>query len=281
MKSRFAKIFSGNTGLDPYTTAVSDVYQDLFAEGSFTGKGLYVVDAFDSALENRVPENAVLSHDLFEGSYARSALVTDIELFDDYPSDYDSFSKRSHRWTRGDWQISPWLFFFVKDAKGKWVKNNLSLISRWKIFDNLRRSLVAPAILIWIVLSWTILPGGPTPWLLAFALLIGFPIYLPLLTLNIRKFFTELIPNLEQVILMIAFIPIQSGTQVDAIIRSLHRKLISKKYLLEWVSFAQVELETKKQSHFFKKFDQSILQVILIIILLNLVGKYPILKDMA
>jgi cyclic beta-1,2-glucan synthetase len=104
-RSRFAQLFSGNTGIDPYTTAVSDVYQDLFLEGSFTGKGLYVVDAFEAALHDRVPENSLLSHDLFEGSFARSGLVTDVELFDDYPSNYETFSKRQHRWTRGDWQM--------------------------------------------------------------------------------------------------------------------------------------------------------------------------------
>jgi cyclic beta-1,2-glucan synthetase len=140
--SRFARIFSGNIGLDPYTTAVSDVYQDLFKEGTFTGKGLYVVDSFELALENRVPENTILSHDLFESAYARSALVTDVELFDDYPQDYDTFSSRSHRWTRGDWQIAPWIFGKVPLANGQRVRNRLSILSRWKIFDNIRRSLL-------------------------------------------------------------------------------------------------------------------------------------------
>jgi cyclic beta-1,2-glucan synthetase len=107
--SRFARIFSGNTGVDPYSTAASDVYQDFFAEGSFTGKGLYDVDAFQTALEGRVPDNALLSHDLFEGLYARAALVSDIELLDDYPAHYDTYAKRQHRWTRGDWQIARWM----------------------------------------------------------------------------------------------------------------------------------------------------------------------------
>ncbi len=102
-------MFSGNTGVDPYTTAVSDVYQDLFDEGSYTGKGIYEVDAFEEALNARVPENTLLSHDLFEGLYARAALVTDIELFDDYPERYDTYARRQHRWTRGDWQVAPWI----------------------------------------------------------------------------------------------------------------------------------------------------------------------------
>ena len=117
-RSKFARIFSGNTGIDPYTTAVSDVYQDLFGEGNFTGKGLYDVDAFEAALANRVPENSLLSHDLFESLFARAALVTDIELLDDYPASYDAYAKRQHRWTRGDWQILRWLFPTVPDATG-------------------------------------------------------------------------------------------------------------------------------------------------------------------
>src|SRR5205814_5375388 len=147
-RSLFARIFSGNTGVDPYTTAVSDVYQDLFAEGSYTGKGLYDVDAFEMALADRVPENSLLSHDLFESLYARAALVTDIELLDDYPAYYDTYAKRQHRWTRGDWQIARWLMPRVSDAQRRRVRNQLPLIARWKVFDNLRRSLVAPTILL-------------------------------------------------------------------------------------------------------------------------------------
>src|SRR5688572_11300904 len=109
-RSKLVQIFSGYTGIDPYTTAVSDVYQDFFGEGNFTGKGLYDVDAFQRTLENRVPENSLLSHDLFEGLFARAALTTDIELLDDYPASYEGYAKRSHRWTRGDWQIMRWLF---------------------------------------------------------------------------------------------------------------------------------------------------------------------------
>lgn len=251
-RSRFARVFSGNTGLDPYTTAVSDVYQDLFAEGSFTGKGLYVVDVFEKALADRVPENSVLSHDLFEGSYARSALVTDIELFDDYPSDYDTFSKRQHRWTRGDWQIAQWLFPKVPDATGNYVANNLSVISRWKIFDNLRRSLVAPANFAWLVLGWTILPGSSLSWTLGIVILLCFPIYSPLTTgtFHIRKrlpllehFRNSRIATwhkIEQVFLVIVFLAPQAWTQMDAIVRTLYRKSISKRKLLEWVTFAQV-----------------------------------------
>ena len=142
--SLFARTYAGHTGVDPYTTAVSDVYQDLFDEGIFTGKGLYDVDAFVASLEGRVPENALLSHDLFEGLYARTALVTDVEVVDDYPSSVLAHARRQHRWVRGDWQILWWLFPFVPSRTGL-QRNRLPLMSRWKILDNLRRSLMAPA----------------------------------------------------------------------------------------------------------------------------------------
>ncbi|HEX6284240.1 MAG TPA: hypothetical protein VFZ71_05170, partial [Pyrinomonadaceae bacterium] len=132
-RSKLVQIFSGYTGIDPYTTAVSDVYQDLFAEGNFTGKGLYDVDAFQRALNDRVPENALLSHDLFESLFARAALTTDIELLDDYPASYEAYAKRLHRWTRGDWQIARWLLPRVPNAKRQKVRNPLPLIARWKI----------------------------------------------------------------------------------------------------------------------------------------------------
>jgi len=257
--SRFAHIFSGNSGLDPYTTSVSDVYQDLFEEGSFTGKGLYHVDAFDMAVANRGPENAVLSHDLFEGSYARTALVTDIEVFDDYPSDFHTFAKRLHRWTRGDWQIARWLFPVVPDAAGKFVPNKLSLISKWKIFDNLRRSLLAPAMLLWLFLAWTFLPGSPVVWTLPILILIAFPIYTPLITgtffytkgltfkEHVKGGWAETVAKIQQISLMTAFLPAIAYTQVDAICRTLYRQFVSKKNLLEWVTFTQVE-STRKEA---------------------------------
>ncbi len=161
--SLFSRLYAGHTGVDPYTTAVSDVYQDLFGEGSFTGKGLYDVDAFMRVLDGRVPENAVLSHDLFEGLYARAALVSDVEVIDDYPSSLLAHSRRLHRWVRGDWQILWWLFPWVPSGNGR-ERNRLPLISRWKILDNLRRSLTAPATLVALLVSWTMLPGWAGAW---------------------------------------------------------------------------------------------------------------------
>ena len=155
--SLFARVYAGHTGVDPYTTAVSDTYQDLFREGIFTGKGLYDVDAFVAALEGRVPENALLSHDLFEGLHARAALVTDVEVVDDYPASVLAHARRQHRWARGDWQILFWLFPWVPTREGL-ERNRLPVISRWKIFDNLRRTLVAPATVAALALAWLVLP---------------------------------------------------------------------------------------------------------------------------
>ena len=147
----------------PYTTAVSDTYQDLFGEGIFTGKGLFDVDSFNAALADSVPENALLSHDLFEGLHVRAALVSDIELVDEYPSSVLTHARRQFRWIRGDWQILFWLFPFVPSRRG-WTRNTLSLIARWKILDNLRRSLLLPALLGLLVAGWTALPGADWAW---------------------------------------------------------------------------------------------------------------------
>ena len=263
LRSRFARIFSGHTGMDPYTTAVSDVYQDLFGEGSYTGKGLYDVDAFEAALADRIPENLLLSHDLFESLYARAALVTDIELLDEYPSHYDSYAKRQHRWTRGDWQIARWLFPRVRDAHGRTASNTLPLISRWKIFDNLRRSLVAPAMLLWLAAAWTVLPGSSLLWTIAALAVVAFPVYAH--ATNALLFHPRGIPwtshfwsvwgdaqtNAAQVGLSLALIAHQAYLQVHGIAVTFYRKLVSKKKLLEWVTAAQTE---KSSTHDLRAF---------------------------
>src|SRR6185436_2789226 len=163
-RTPFPQVYSGHVGLDPYTTAVSDVYQDLFHEGSYVGKGIYDVDAFEAALHGRVPDNTLLSHDLFEGLYARAGLCTDIDLVDDYPSNYLAFAARQHRWVRGDWQIVRWLWRTVPDARGHAVPNTLPAVARWKILDNLRRSLLPPTLVALLAAGWTILPGSAIVW---------------------------------------------------------------------------------------------------------------------
>src|SRR5580698_4635672 len=159
-RSRLASLYSGETGFDIYTRAVSDVYQDLFGEGIFTGKGIYEVGIFDEVLNHRFPRNALLSHDLIEGAYARVGLVTDIEVIDDYPSHYSAHTRRKHRWLRGDWQITRWLFNTVPDESGRSVPNPIGTVSRWKILDNLRRSLIEPITFLLFVFGWFFLPGG-------------------------------------------------------------------------------------------------------------------------
>jgi hypothetical protein len=147
-RSRYARLHGGDTGLDPYTRAVSDVYQDVFGEGSFIGKGIYDIDAFEHALSGRFPENRILSHDLIEGCYARSGLLSDVQLYEEYPSTYVADMSRRHRWVRGDWQLAGWLFSRVPGPGPRRVPNPLSALSQWKLLDNLRRSLVPPALML-------------------------------------------------------------------------------------------------------------------------------------
>lgn len=258
-RSLFAKIFSGHTGIDPYTTAVSDVYQDLFGEGIYTGKGLYEVDSFEKALCERVPKNVLLSHDLFEGVFARTALVTEIEFLDDYPTQYEAFAKRQHRWTRGDWQILSWLFPFVLNASDKKVRNYLPFISRWKIFDNLRRSLVSTTILLWLILGWTVLPGPSGIWSLIVLIILAFPFYVHttsnLLRLpgsaswisNLRDIWIDFKTNSTHLILSIICIPHQAYLHIDAILKTLYRSYFSKRNLLNWQTASDVESKLKLQ----------------------------------
>ncbi len=252
-RSKFVQIFSGYTGIDPYTTAVSDVYQDFFGEGNFTGKGLYDADAFQRTLANRVPENALLSHDLFEGLFARAALTTDMELLDDYPASYEAYAKRAHRWARGDWQIARWLFRRVPDGSGNMVRNVLPLIAQWKILDNLRRSLVAPALFLWLVASCVLFPGSALLWCLFVFLTIAFPVYLHVSTgllmhpkgipwtSHFWSLWGDFRTNTLQIALSFVLLPHQAYLMCDAIVRTLYRQLFTRKKLLEWVSAAETE----------------------------------------
>ncbi len=247
--SLFARLYAGHTGVDPYTTAVSDTYQDLFGEGIFTGKGLYDVDAFMAALEGRVPENALLSHDLFEGLYARTALVTDVEVVDDYPASVLAHARRQHRWVRGDWQILRWLFPWVPARSGL-KRNRLPLISRWKIFDNLRRSLVPPSTVGLFLLAWTILPGSPAAWTAAILAAMAFPLY-PLLLeaaagpgpqqpwrVFLRAAWKDGKTALAQVSLQLTFLASQAYERIHAIVLTLVRLAVTRRRLLEWETAA-------------------------------------------
>jgi cyclic beta-1,2-glucan synthetase len=265
-RSKFVQIFSGYTGIDPYTTAVSDVYQDFFGEGNFTGKGLYDVDVFQRTLENRVPPNTLLSHDLFESLFARAALATDIELLDDYPASYEAYAKRQHRWTRGDWQIVRWLFPTVPDGDGRKVRNVLPLFARWKILDNLRRSLVAPSLFLWLFASCVLFPGSPFWWSFFVFLVIAFPVYLHVSTgllvhprglpwtSHFWSVWGDFRTNTAQIALSFAFLPHQAWSLCDAIVRALYRQLVSRKRLLEWVSQAETEKSARNDLGSFVRF---------------------------
>lgn len=254
--SHFAAIASGHPGVDPYTVAVSDVYQDLYGEGSFTGKGIYDVDAFERATRGRFPENVLLSHDLLEGNYARAGLATDVIVYDDYPSNYRGYSRRKHRWIRGDWQLLPWLHRTVPGPEGR-ERNRLSLVSRWKIVDNLRRSTVELTQLLFLVVAWTVLPGSSLRWtLLALGAVVApwviallRAVVTPPIDKSFRAYYTEVaqdaVVSAQQAGLTIATLPHQALLSLDAIVRTLYRLLVSRRHLLEWQTAARVEREAQ------------------------------------
>ena len=251
-RSRFAAIFSGQPGVDPYSNAVSDVYQDLFGEGSFTGKGIYDIDAFEQATAARFPENRLLSHDLIEGNYARVGLATDISLYDEYPSRYLTFTRRKHRWIRGDWQLLQWLTSQVPGPQGL-ERNRLSSVSRWKIFDNLRRSVVEISQLLFLLAGWTVLPGSPLRWTLLGLAAIAAPWLITLLIAALRPpwdkswraYYAEVgqdaVRSAQQWALAVVFLPHQAWVSADAIVRTLYRLAVSHRSLLEWQTASQSE----------------------------------------
>ncbi len=258
-RSRLASIYSGQTGFDIYSRAVSDVYQDLYGEGIFTGKGIYDVDALREVLERRFPRNALLSHDLIEGAYARAGLVSDVEVIDDYPSHYSAYNRRKHRWLRGDWQIARWVLSKVPDESGRLVPNPISTISKWKIIDNLRRSLVEPATFLLLVAGWFALPGGPRFWTLVTLALLVLPIYFRLVFSLLRAAFgSNLMAARDSIVdfftahfsifLNIAFLAHQSLVALDAIIRTVIRSYITHSRLLEWETATEAELGIRKST---------------------------------
>ena len=257
-RSRLAAIYSGQTGFDIYARAVSDVYQDLYGEGIFTGKGIYEVATFYAVLNRRFPRNALLSHDLIEGSYVRVGLATDIELIDDYPSHYSAYTRRKHRWVRGDWQIAQWMFSRVPDESGRRVPNPITNISRWRILDNLRRSLVEPFTFFLFLGAWLGLPGGPLYWTVATLLILFLPNIVQLIfalghaTVSDQEgAFGEAFLGFWQAVvvtlLTLAFLPHQTLLSLDAIVRSLVRRFITGQRLLEWETAAEAEASIKSK----------------------------------
>jgi cellobiose phosphorylase len=243
--SRFVQIYGSDPGVDPYTRVVSDVYQDLSGDGSFIGKAIYDIDSFEHRCSD-FPENAILSHDLIEGAYGRSGLVSDVTLYEDFPSRYSVDVARRHRWIRGDWQIVPWLLPWVRGRSGRWVRNPISALSTWKIFDNLRRSLVPMAMVIVLLASWMVSPavagaaliflGGIAllPLLLATATeLLHRPIALPA-SIHWRVTLQDTGRPLAQQLLAFVFLPYEACIAVDAIARTLVRVCWTKRCMLEW-----------------------------------------------
>jgi len=258
-RSRLAAIYSGQTGFDIYTRAISDVYQDLYGEGIFTGKGLYEIQILHEVLDRRFPQNSLLSHDLIEGAYARVGLLTDVEVMDDYPSHYSAQNRRKHRWVRGDWQILRWLLDRVPNDSGHLVQNPTSNISRWKIFDNLRRSLVEPATFLLLVAGWLWLPGTPRYWTLATLLIVMVPVAVQFLFSLVRASVAEQRGYVRQAVrdslvllfstaLNFALLAHQTLLMVDAIVRSLVRSFVTGKRLLEWETAAEAETGTSKRT---------------------------------
>ena len=251
-RSRFSKLFAGETGIDPYTREVSDVYQDIFGEGSFIGKGIYDVDAFRQAVDGRFPENLILSHDLLESGYARSALVTDVDLIEEHPASYVIEASRRHRWIRGDWQLAGWLLPSVPGpaastgAEAKRLPNPLSLLSLWKIIDNLRRSLVSPALLALLAGGWLFGPGPAWVWTLLVVGVVLLPTTLTTVIELVRRpedrdwqvhlILTGKTVGRSMLIALLSFVLLPYDTLIclDAILRSGIRMLFTRRGLLLW-----------------------------------------------
>ena len=248
--SLFQRISSSPSGIDPYVAAVSDVYQDLFDEGSYAGKGIYDIDAFETALAGRVPENTMLSHDLFEGIFARAGLASDIEVVEAFPARYDVCAARQHRWARGDWQLLPWL-----TATHRRTDLALDATGRWKMLDNLRRTLTAPAAFVALLAGWTLPLPVALVWTAFVVATIALPVLLPTLSalvprwqrahvkMTVRSLLIVWLADLRLALarlgLSLVFLPQQAWSMTDAIARTLFRVLLSHRHLLEWTTAAE------------------------------------------
>ncbi|NMG29661.1 cyclic beta 1-2 glucan synthetase [Aromatoleum evansii] len=253
-RSRYARLYGGEPGIDPYTRAVSDVYQDVFGEGSFIGKGIYDVDAFEQALDGRFPENCILSHDLLEGCYARAGLLSDVQVYEDYPARYSADVSRRHRWIRGDWQLAGWLLRRVPDEGAHRRPNPLSLLSQWKLADNLRRSLVPAALTLLLLSGWTLMA---TAWLWTLAVIgvLLIPSLCAAMLDLLRKPDEVLIRQhlaavaqstarrLMQAAFELACLPYEAWFSLDAIVRTAWRMRVVRRRLLEWKPSSEVERE--------------------------------------
>jgi cellobiose phosphorylase len=259
-ESRYARMFGSEPGIDPYTGTVSDVYQDLFGEGSFIGKGIYDVDAFELVLAGRFPDNRILSHDLLEGCYARAGLISDVQLFENYPARYLGDARRRSRWIRGDWQLLPWLLPWVPLADGGYERNPLSWLSRGKLLDNLRRSLVPTAAVTLFACGWLLSPT-PVAWTLWLLTLWVAPVLLPAVHTALRKpvdstlriHLREVVANtwrqLLRAAVSVACLPYEAAFGLLAIARTLWRMTCSHRHLLQWNPSSEVERALRSGTH--------------------------------
>ncbi|MCC8986231.1 MAG: cyclic beta 1-2 glucan synthetase [Candidatus Contendobacter sp.] len=262
-RSHYARLYGSDAGIDPYTQAVSDVYQDGFQEGSFIGKGIYEVDAFEQALNGRFPENRILSHDLLEGCYARSGLVSDVQLYEDYPACYSADVSRRFRWIRGDWQIARWLLPRVPGLDGRLQNNPLSALSRWKLFDNLRRSLTPAALILLLILGWAVM-ASPGFWTGAVLGILLIPALATSLLNVLRKpgdvrWSQHLAAaaratghHLAQAAFTIACLPYEAFFSLEAMVRTIWRMQVSHQHLLEWTSSGEQDRHRRDLIAFYR-----------------------------
>lgn len=247
--SRLARLWSGNPGIDPYSFAMSDPYQDAFGQGIFTGKGIFDIAAFKQVLNDRIPENSVLSHDLLEGGFLRGGLLSDIEVIDGHPVTFQAYQQRLHRWVRGDWQLLCWIASRRHDRCGNLQPVDLSLLTRWQIIDNMRRSLVHPAVFILLTASMLISGAAGAVLMAAGLITLGLPLIRALLAL--RRFNRRpglLLTAFLQSLVQLVSLPYQTVVMADAIARTLYRLAVSKRKLLEWTSSAEVDRRSRSAS---------------------------------
>ena len=256
-RSRYARLYGGEPGTDQYTRTVSDVYQDLFDEGSFIGKGIYDVDAFERALSGRFPANRILSHDLLEGCYARAGLLSDAELYEEFPTRYSADVARRRRWIRGDWQLVGWLRRHVRRADGRRERNPLSMLSQWKLFDNLRRSLVPAALALLLLLGWSVLAAAWFWTAVVIVVLVAPAVIASLSDLADKPDevpFRQHLAAVEraarrlitQAVLSLAFLPYEAFFCIDAIVRTIWRMAITRRRLLDWNTSSEVDRALEK-----------------------------------
>src|SRR5262245_1036160 len=250
-RSIYRRLTSGPSGIDPYASAISEVYQDLFGEGSYAGKGIYEVATFEASLAGRVPQNALLSHDLFEGIFARAGSTNDIELIEDFPCRYEVGAARQSRWIRGDWQLLPWVLGLVRRPDGRLGRAGVPALGRWKMLDNIRRSLMPIVLLLDVVLAAALPLRLALTWLAFVLAILSVP---PLLSFveglvprrrgiskrsHLLNLAEDAVTGLSQIVLMLVLVPHQAWVAGGAIARALWRLCVSGRRRLEWLTEAQ------------------------------------------